>query len=117
MAKQIQIERPPKVGEFVRYRMKNQLGLVGEVTPRGCRVWYHTGGTRAMSPYQIIELITFQEVLNCTFENEYAKASLIERSTRLLEGGDVSDLIDTPDIRKGITTLLYEAKKEGTNGC
>ena len=36
-----------KVGSFVRYKYKNELGLVKEVTERGARVWYHS-----VSPYR-----------------------------------------------------------------
>ena len=93
-------------GTFVRYLPKNELGLVGEMKFNGARCWYHSGGTRAMTPYDIIEPITLDEVLQNTFSNEYAKASLIERHYRLHEGGDTSDLIDDPGIRPEVRQLL-----------
>lgn len=95
-------------GGFVRYKMKNELGLVGEMKFNGARCWYHSGGTRAMTPYDLIEPITLEEVLENTFSNEYAKASLIERSLRVQEGGDTSDLIDDPEIRPEVRQLIKE---------
>lgn len=95
-------------GSFVRYTIKNELGLIGEIRFNGARCWYHTGGTRSMSPYEIIEPITLEELLSETFSNEYAKASLIERSLRIQEGGDVSDLIDDAEIRTEVRQLLQQ---------
>lgn len=89
-----------KVGSFVRYKYKNELGLVKEVTERGARVWYHSGGTASMSPFDIIEVIDTAEAKYSKFSNEHNKASLFERRQRLIEGGDTSDLIDERDIRK-----------------
>lgn len=94
------------IGSFVRYKIKNKLGVVGELTFNGARCWYHSGGTREMSPYEIIERFSYEDVLNSTFSNEYAKASLIERHFRVHEGGDVSDLIDDKDIRPSIKISL-----------
>lgn len=105
-----------KVGTFVRYKMKNQLGLVGEVTERGARVWYHMGGTRALSPIEIIEAIPVTEAVYCKFENEYAKPSLFERRERLLNGGDTSDLIDYPDIRRSIQEMFNAIKEREDRG-
>lgn len=101
------------IGGFVRYKMKNELGLIGEMTFNGARCWYHMGGTRAMTPYDLIERISIEEVLENTFSNEYAKASLIERHYRLHEGGDTSDLIDDPGIRPEVRQLIKE--KESSN--
>jgi len=94
------------IGSFVRYKHKNQLGVVGEMTFNGARCWWHSGGTRAMAPYEIIERISYEDVLNSTFSNEYAKASLIERHFRVHEGGDVTDLIEGKDIRPSIKIQL-----------
>lgn len=102
-------EHDPKqlsIGSFVRYKHKNQLGVVGELTFNGARCWWHTGGTRAMAPYEIIERISIEDVLTSTFSNEYAKASLIERHYRIHEGGDVSDLIEGKEIRTSIKIQL-----------
>lgn len=44
--------------------------------------------------------------MSTKFANEYAKLSLIERSFRLKEGGDVTDLIDDKDIRIEIITQV-----------
>lgn len=89
-----------KVGSFVRYKYKNELGVVKEVTEHGARVWYHSGGTSNMSPFHIIEVIDVTEAKHSKFSNDHQKASLFERRQRLIEGGDVSDLIDDKDIRK-----------------
>lgn len=89
-----------KVGSFVRYKYKNELGVVKEVTEHGARVWYHSGGTAAMRPFHIIEVIDVSEAVSSKFSNEYCKASLFERRQRLSEGADVSDLIDGDQIRE-----------------
>lgn len=107
-----------EIGSFVRYKVKNELGVIGEMRFSGARCWYHLGGTRANSPYEIIEHIDLEDVLKTTFSNEYAKGSLIERSMRLIEGGDVSDLIDDCDVRPEIKRLLEERRKnENTSSC
>jgi hypothetical protein len=100
------------VGGFVRYNPKNELGLVGEVTDIGLRCWYSLGGTRAMTPYDIVESVDLTTAINGTFSNEYAKKSLIERHMRLLLGEDVSDLIDTNDISPEVQKLISEYKVE-----
>lgn len=102
--------RPLQVGDFVRYTIKKELGLVGEVTEHGARCWWHLGGTRAMCPYEILEVIATDEAITGKFSNQYAKASLIERKYRLQEGGDVSDLIDRDEIR---TEILEALNHEG----
>lgn len=94
------------IGSFVRYKPRNELGVVGELKFNGARCWWHIGGTRAMTPYDAIEHISYEDVLNGTFSNECAKASLIERSFRVHEGGDVTDLIDDKDIRISIKLQL-----------
>lgn len=94
------------VGDFVRYTVKNELGLVGEVLERGARCWYHTGGTRALSPCDIIEKISPLDAIFDDFSNNYARASLIERRERLLRGEDVSDLIDDKDISEQVHDIL-----------
>ena len=81
-------------GDFVRYKLKNELGLVGEVTPWGARCWYHLGGTKALTSFDDIELLSLTMVKKRQFSNNYAKQSLMTRRARLLRGEDVSDLID-----------------------
>ena len=93
-------------GSFVRYLPKNELGLIGEMRYIGARCWYHMGGTKATTPYDLIEAITLEEALTHTFSNEYCKASLLERHKRLMEGGDVSDLIDDSDIRSEVRKMI-----------
>lgn len=93
-------------GTFVRYLPKNELGLVGEMKFSGARCWYHMGGTKATTPYNLIEPISDAEAIAETFSNECCKASLLERHRRLMEGGDVSDLIDDADIRSEVRQAL-----------
>ena len=93
-------------GDFIRYKVKNELGLVGEVTPLGVRCWYHCGGTRAMTPFEEIEKISNLDAIFDDFSNNYARASLIERRERLLRGEDVSDLIDDKDISDFVHDIL-----------
>ena len=82
-------------GEFVRYTLKNELGLVGAIRDDDTvYCWFHRGGTVAATPIHLIEHLTKQQVFSEKFSNEYAKLSLLERQRRLFEGGDVSDLID-----------------------
>lgn len=84
-----------KVGDFVRYIMKNEVGLVGEILDNNkVRCWWHMGGTRATIDTRMIEPLTIEQVREETFSNDYAKNSLIARRIILLQGGDVSDLID-----------------------
>lgn len=102
-----------KVGGFVRYKLKNELGLVGEITERSARVWYHMGGTRATTAFDLIEAIPVVEAQYSKFSNEYAKPSLFERRERLLKGGDISDLIDDKDIRPEIRQIFEAIKNKG----
>lgn len=95
-------------GDFVRYTVKNELGLVDEVTEQGARCWYHLGGTRAMTSFDLIERIDPPDALHDDFSNNYARASLIERRYRLLHGGDVSDLIDHDDISEFVRGLMNQ---------
>lgn len=90
-----------EVGDFVRYIIKNEVGLVGEVISDSnkIRCYWHMGGTRATASTEIVEPLTLEEVKSTTFSNDYAKQSLMERQMRLFEGGDVSDLIDDQDVR------------------
>ena len=100
------LEKGYHIGAFVRYTCKNELGLIGLIQKDFARCWFHMGGTRSGAPYDIIEPLALEEVLKEKFENEYAKASLIERFYRLHEGGDVTDLIDRDDIRQSVHDLL-----------
>lgn len=101
-----------KVGDFVRYSIKNEIGLIGEVTEQGARVWWHLGGTRALSPFHIIVPLSDSEILSKSFSNEYVKESLLERYLRLLEGKDVSDLIDERNIREDVWNKFLKVRKE-----
>lgn len=100
-------------GGFVRYLPKNEIGLVGKMSECGTKAycWFHTGGTRALTPFDILEPISNDEALCHRFNNEYAKASLFERQARLSEGGDVTDLIDRDGIRESIYSV-FEARGE-----
>lgn len=102
-------------GTFVRYILKDELGLVSDMVYAGARCWFHMGGTRAMTPYDMIEPITFDEVLSHDFSNEYCKTSLIERYLRIQEGRDVSDLIDREDVREEVVRLLQQREQSHTN--
>ena len=104
-----------EIGSFVRYKQKNELGVVSEMKFIGARCWYRLDGIRAMTPYEIIEPINIEQVLGTKFSNEYAKGSLIERSMRLIEGGDVSDLIDDCDVRPEIKKLLKKGDNQNEN--
>lgn len=89
-----------KTGDFVKYKMKNEIGLVSEVKGNTLLCWWHMGGTRAHIDFDLVEKQTISQVLNNVYSNEYVKASLFERRARLFEGTDVSDLIDERHIRK-----------------
>ena len=96
-----------QAGDFVLYKYKDELGLVKEVLPGNkARVYYHMGGTSAVTPLHTVEKIRMIQVFNRTFKNEYAKASLLERQTRLLKGGDISDAIYNKDVLKEIVMFL-----------
>lgn len=99
-----------KPGDFVRYLPKNELGLVGRVDEGGAFVWYHTGGTRAHTGFDMMEPICALTAIESRFNNEYAKASLFERQARLKEGKDVTDLIDDKGIRESISHLRVRAQ-------
>lgn len=108
-----------KVGDLVKYKIKNEIGLVGEVqtyrhpdAPIKLRCWWHTGGTRAWIDKSKVEKLSMDQVLSDTFSNEYVKPSLLERRLRLKEGGDVSDLIDRKDIRKEIKEITTPSEIE-----
>lgn len=97
---------------LVIYKPKNELGLVKEMLPNGkARVWYHTGGTSAVTDIKYLEHIATVKAYGVTFANEYAKLSLLERKARMKDGGDVSDLIDDSCVRE-IIKLMYELFKE-----
>lgn len=95
-----------KKGVFVKYN--NELGLVKEVDQSGLRCWWHSGGTTALIAVDMVESVTVNEAIGDDFDNWIARASLLERYQRLQDGGDVSDLIDTYDVRKGIKDMLEE---------
>ncbi len=91
-----------EVGVFVRYLPKNEIGLIGATSDIGAYCWYHIGGTRALTGFDLIAPISSEEAMESRFNNEYAKASLFERQARIFSGEDVSDLIDRDDIRESI---------------
>ena len=97
-----------KEGTFVRYTMKDELGLIKRVTEDGCFVWYHMGGTAAKSPFHIIEPLTVRDIMHGLFSNEYAVPSLLERYIRFHTEGDTSDLIDDGDIRFNVLNLAWD---------
>lgn len=100
-------------GSLVVYKPKNELGLVKEVLLNDkVRVWYHKGGTSAVTPIKYLEYVDSEKVYGVTFANEYAKLSLLERKARMKDGGDLSDLIDNDCVRE-IIKLMYEFFKEG----
>lgn len=97
-----------KKGDFIVYLNKKEIGVVKEVLPDNkVRAWWHMGGTAAtISTEQIITTDMFT-VINNTFNNEYAKGSLMERRLRLIEQiGDTSDLIDDEDVRKSVREII-----------
>ena len=107
-----------KIGEasLVIYKPKNELGLVKEVISQDkVRVWYHTGGTSAVTPTEYLKRIATIKAYSTKFTNEYAKLSLLERQERMNENRDVSDLIDNDDVRDNIKKM-YEIFMEGQNG-
>ena len=89
-----------KKGDYVRYKNKDEIGVVKEVFKSGnstcLRCWWHMGGTAATIDTNLVDKLTFDEVKNHTFSNEYAKNSLIIRRKLFLIGEDVSDLIESP---------------------
>lgn len=95
-----------KVGDFVRYKDKNEVGLVGDIKGDKLKCWWHTGGTRSTIDISQVDKLSLKSVVDGLFSNQYAKASLLERELRLRAGKDVSDLIDDKDIRPGITKVL-----------
>lgn len=105
-------------GMMVKYIARNEIGLISEVkterhpgAPTAITCWWHTGGTRSVVDPELIEVLTMSDILLTTFENEYAKASLIERQLRLLEeDGLTDDLIDDRDIRPFVKDLLTGVK-------
>lgn len=101
-----------KTGDFVRYIMKNEVGLVKSVGEETIRCWWHMGGTSALINKNLTKRLSLSEVLNEEFANEYCKESLLERKVRLNEGGDVSDLIDERHIRKNLKKEFYENSKK-----
>lgn len=94
------------IGSFVRYKHKNQLGVVGELRFSGARCWFYDTEMRSTAAYETIERISYEDVLNGTFSNEQHKASLIERHFRIHEGGDVASMIYEKDIRISIKLQL-----------
>lgn len=100
-----------KTGDFIRYEMKNEVGLVKRVEGDKIRAWWHLGGTSAIIDKNLTKRLSLSEVLNEKFTNDYCKESLLERKVRLNEGGDVSDLIDERHIRKNLRKEFYENSK------
>lgn len=74
-------------GQFVRYKVKNEVGLIGEVCEEGkLRVWWHTGGTRAQIDVDLVELVEVPAV-DDEYSNAYAISSLLKRREILLTYG------------------------------
>lgn len=100
-------------GNFVVYRMKNELGLIKSVKDNGCFVYYHMGGTLAFTSFDLISPISTYSVLKTKFTNEYAKASLFERQACMQDDrNDVDDLIDERHIRISVKRLIDKNKFE-----
>lgn len=100
-----------KIGMFVHYADKNELGLIGLTNNTGAACWFNIGGVRAMTDYEDIEPLTLNNVLSMTFSNEGCKGSLIERRIRLANDEDTSDLIDGKSIRNSIKLSLFAIKQ------
>lgn len=102
-----------KNGDYIVYLAKKEIGVVKEILPDNkVRAWWHMGGTAAIiSTDQIISVDMFT-VINNTFNNEYAKGSLMERRLRLVERiGDTTDLIDDVDVRESVKEIIAYNRK------
>ena len=94
---------------FVRYKPKNELGLIKKNAPGDSFfVWYHMGGTTQKTRLQDLEFFFDpSDILTTPFSNDYTKPSLFERFLRAIENPDhpsLSDLIDTlDDTRPNVT--------------
>lgn len=91
-------------GSFVKYN--NELGLVKKVDQSGLRCFWHSGGTTALIQEDMVEPITVNQAIGDDFDNWNSRASLLERYQRMQENKDVSDLIDTLDVREEIKIIL-----------
>lgn len=99
----------PDRASFVRYKDKNELGVVGLISEDVAWCWFHQGGTKAAIDLSKIETLSIWQVLKGDFSNNYAKKSLMERHLRLWQNyGDVSDLIDDTNVRIEIFALIQK---------
>ena len=104
-----------KEGELVVYQneVKKEIGLVKRVTEHGCFVWYHLGGTTALTPFYVLKSIELYQMLKMTFDNDYVKSSLLERQLSMEDGRcDVTDLIDEHHVRNEVKALIKKIKGE-----
>lgn len=103
-----------RTGELVVFQTqhKKELGLVKRTADENNSfVWYHMGGTCAQTPNVLIRQISMNEVLLTTFDNEYAKASLLERQLCLIDNRcDVDDLIDDRNIRQSVIETIRNTR-------
>ncbi|CAM3603721.1 hypothetical protein ERUR111494_02440 [Erysipelothrix urinaevulpis] len=75
-----------KAGDYILYKMKNEIGVVKRVTERGCFAWFHTGDTAAhITPEHFETLDPHYVAFNHSkFANNYAYASLAKRRIDIL---------------------------------
>lgn len=98
-------------GTLVVYKEDNLLGLVcGGLNYRvGSRIgcWWHKGASRGFIHTDEVEILTLDEVLQLTFSNEKAKASLLERRLRLInDDGEVDIPINDEDVRIAVVDMI-----------
>lgn len=99
-----------KAGDFVLHKIKNEVGLVSSGRGSRFRVWWDASGNRVKTQGGRMELLSLEKVLSTRFNNEYAKASLIERQFRLDEDRLDDCLIEENDIRHKVKEMIDSSK-------
>lgn len=107
------LNRKPRfeIGQLVIFGPKNRLGVISELTFIGAKCWFYSNNEKSSIPYELLLPIIVKDAVKHKFENDYAKASLIERHLRIKENFEVPDLITYQDVREEIKELLSREEK------
>lgn len=96
-----------------------EVGTVKRCTDDGCYVWYHNGGTVALTPWDNLSLLSdygLQRILGSSDDvvNDYAKHTLLHRAWLIQKQGmDINDPILNDLIEYDMNgVIIYHGGKE-----
>lgn len=102
-----------EIGQLVIFGPKNRVGVISELTFIGAKCWFYSNNEKSSVPYELLLPISVNDTVEHKFENDYAKASLIERSLRVKEEEQIPEVIKQTDVRKEILELIERSNSNG----